>query len=130
MRFPRKRRAGLLLAALAFAAGCGSDPAPEPSTGAPDTAADEVVNTLSWTAATEQGVFGYLVYRSDQRDGPFRRLNERIVRVPDDDLEQHSYTYEDRAVEPGRTYYYYLDVVSRAGAKQRFSGVISKTTPG
>ena len=29
----------------------------------------------------------------------------------------------------GKTYYYYLDVVTVGGVKNRFSGIISRTTP-
>lgn len=86
-------------------------------------------NTLSWTAATEAGVYGYLVYRSEDRAGPYLRVNPEIVHVPEDGAEQHSYTWVDENVEPGRTYYYYLDVVTVGGIKNRFSGIISRTTP-
>ena len=90
--------------------------------------ASQARNTLSWTAVTETGVYGYLVYRSEDRAGPFLRINPEIVHVPDDGAEQHSYTWIDEDVVPGRTYYYYLDVVTVGGVKSRFSGIISRTT--
>ena len=73
-------------------------------------------------------VHGYLIYRSLDRSGPFRRINDAIVRVPMDGVNPHKYSYSDEQVEPGVTYYYYLDVVSEAGIKQRFSGIIARTT--
>ena len=39
------------------------------------------------------------------------------------------YSWVDDAVESGKTYYYYLDAVSLTGIKQRFSGIIDRTTP-
>lgn len=88
-----------------------------------------VTNTLDWTAETERGVYGYLIYRSESRDGPFVRINETIVRVPDDEAERHEYTWVDYDVEPGKLYHYYLDAVSTKGIKQRFSGILSRETP-
>lgn len=113
------RAATWCLAVSLTLAGCGG--------GAGD--ADAPRNTLNWQAATEQGVFGYLVYRSENREGPFRRINDRIVRVPVDVLDRHAYSFVDDNVESGKTYYYYLDVVLVTGVKQRFSGIIDKTTP-
>ena len=85
-------------------------------------------NKLNWTARTETGVYGYLVYRSEDRAGPFRRIHPGVVRVPADRIDKHAYTFSDEEVTPGVTYYYYLDAVSDAGLKQRFSGIISRTT--
>jgi hypothetical protein len=120
----------MLALAVALTATLACEPAPEPLPGASGdaTAKDGPTNTLKWTAATEQGVYGYLVYRSTEREGPFLRQNERIVRVPADGAATHGYEWADRNVEPGRTYYYYLVVVSEAGIKQRFSGIIARTT--
>ena len=105
-----------------------------PSCGTPDGPtvpgeASGVANTLSWTAESEQGVYGYLVYRAEERDGPFLRVNETIVRVPADEAERHEYTWVDSDVEPGKVYHYYLDAVSTEGVKQRFSGILSRETP-
>lgn len=100
------------------------------SLGCPGNDGDHTArNTLNWQAATEEGLFGYLVYRSENRDGPFRRTNEQIIRVPADRLDQHDYSWVDGDVESGKTYYYYLDAVSVTGIKQRFSGIIDRTTP-
>ena len=110
---------------LLFLASCGGPGDP------PGTSAEipGVTNTLNWTAETERGVYGYLVYRAENRDGPFLRVNEAIVRVPDDELERHEYTWVDSDVEPGKIYHYYLDAVSAQGVKQRFSGILSRETP-
>jgi len=120
----RLARVGALL--LVLLAGCSGHTG-APGDGAPGE--EQPRNALTWTAGNEGGAFGYLVYRSDRREGPYRRVNERIVRVPWDGAAEHRYRWVDQRVEPGRTYYYYLDVVSENGIKQRFSGVISRTPP-
>lgn len=114
------RLLGLLLF-LVIATSCGGPSGP-PATSTPS-------NTLEWTAETERGVYGYLIYRSENRDGPFTRINTTIVRVPDDREQRHAYTWVDSDVEPGTLYYYYLDAVSMQGVKQRFTGVLSRETP-
>ena len=38
----------------------------------------------------------------------------------------HRYTYEDREVEAGRSYYYYLESISKGGLKSRLSGVVTR----
>ena len=102
-------------------------PAPVP----PDTAAPVVGKPgerrarLTWEAHKEKDTYGYLVYRSDRREGPFRRINAEIVRVAQGP-EPHVYRYVDEQVEPGRTYYYYLESIDRAGTKLRLSGVMAK----
>jgi hypothetical protein len=122
LRDHRRLLSWIAIPALCLLAACSGNDSEEAS-------AHGVSNTLNWSATTETGVYGYLVYRSENRAGPFRRINTGIVRVPADGAETHAYTYEDGEVVPGRTYYYYLDAVAETGVKQRFSGVVSKTTP-
>ena len=119
------QRHASLLAAVAFALCFASCSTPE--SGDAIDASPPLSNTLNWTARPERGIYGYLVYRSDDRAGPFRRIDASVVRVPADGLDKHSYTFSDEDVTAGVTYYYYLDVVSDAGLKQRFSGIISRT---
>jgi hypothetical protein len=83
---------------------------------------------LSWDAGQEDQAYGFLIYRSDRPDGPFRRVNARIVLVSDAPP-PHRYTYEDHDVEPGHSYYYYLESISKGGMKARLSGVVTKVIP-
>jgi hypothetical protein len=86
---------------------------------------------LQWSARNEEGVYGYLVYRSFRREGPYRRINPEIIHARHDEPPaSSSYRFADTEVEPGRTYYYYLDTVSESGIKQRLSGVITKEVAG
>jgi len=90
-------------------------------------AAEPPSATLKWQARQESRVYGYLIYRSEKREGPFLRINQAIVHaVAGDDAAIQSYEYVDRDVEPGKTYYYYLDTVGNDGKKARFSSVMSK----
>lgn len=84
---------------------------------------------LRWVARDETDVHGYLVYRSPRREGPYTRVNARVVAVVADGATEHAYEFVDQDVEAGTTYYYYLDLVTRAGAKKRFSGVVEKRIP-
>jgi hypothetical protein len=99
-------------------------PAP---TAAPSAGARQAV--LRWVAREETDVYGYLVYRSARREGPFTRINSAIVPAVTGDGQAHAYELVDREVEPGTTYFYYLDLVTRGGAKKRFSGVVEKRVP-
>ena len=113
--------AAVVLVAWPHLTGCaGRGIAPAPS------AAE---NVLRWQAQNEKGVYGYLVFRAEQPEGPFLRISRQIVHVPPDAPGIGSYQFIDRDVEPGRTYYYTLDLVRSTGHKTRFSGVISKTVP-
>jgi hypothetical protein len=85
--------------------------------------------TVAWKARRDSQAFGYLVYRAERREGPFQRLNAQIVRVPADGAEQHAYFLVDRQVRGAQTYYYYVDMLTLEGRKQRFSGVLSRVAP-
>src|SRR5690606_21895481 len=86
---------------------------------------------LKWTARNDGRLYGYMIYRSENRAGPFRRVNEHPVPTrsgnPD---ESTQYGFTDDAVQPGRTYYYYIDTLARDGTQERLSPVLSKTVTG
>lgn len=99
-------------------------PVPPPVVGRPG----ERMARLTWDAGQEEQAYGFLIYRSDRREGPFRRVNARIIPVSEGPP-PHRYTYEDRDVEAGRSYFYYLESVSKGGVKARLSGVVTKVIP-
>lgn len=99
--------------------------------GASACAAAANTSTLSWNAKHEKGVYGYLIYRSEQRQGPFVRINARILKseAKDDADANVAYRYVDNDVKPGHTYYYYVDAVGTNARKQKLSGVLKKQIP-
>jgi len=105
--------AALLLAfGLALAAAAAEDPG-----------SSRLANTVRWTTASEVDNFGYDVYRGDEEDGPFRRLNAQpIPGGGTTDTPQH-YEYVDDTIESGRAYYYYVESISMSGARERMTPV-------
>lgn len=83
---------------------------------------------ITWKATQEKDTYGYLVYRAERPEGPFRRVNAEIVRVAPGEG-PHSYAFADDQVAPGHTYYYYLESVDRTGKKSRLSAVMAKVIP-
>ncbi|HET9767701.1 MAG TPA: hypothetical protein VFS60_12680, partial [Thermoanaerobaculia bacterium] len=100
-------------------------PAPRESRPSPPEPGPQA--TLQWQAADEREAYGYLVYRSDSRAGPYVRINPQLLWVDRIGPEPHRYRYVDEDVEVGKTYYYYVDYVTKSGRKQRFSPMLSKT---
>ena len=83
---------------------------------------------LHWTAKNESKVFGYMVYRSQDRAGPFVRVTAAPIAKRDNAVGQDNrYEFVDASVEVGKTYYYYIDSLADSGFQQRFSPVFSKT---
>ncbi len=75
-----------------------------------------VTVTVQWTTASELNTAGFNVYRSDNRAGPFARVNTELIPASTDPLIGGSYTFTDTQVAPGRVYYYRLEEVETDGA--------------
>jgi len=78
--------------------------------------------TLTWEAPPAgRGVevVGYNVYRSTTSGRRFMKIASRLSGPP----------YEDRLVVSGRTYFYVVTALDRAGRESRFSGEVRVTIP-
>ncbi|MGH8040459.1 MAG: hypothetical protein ACREPN_00250, partial [Rudaea sp.] len=79
---------------------------------------------LKWQVSNEANVYGYLVYRGNDENGSFLRVDKDIVRVEGDagNGQTHSYVWRDTGATPGKTYWYYIGMLYRDGSKQQLSG--------
>ncbi len=79
---------------------------------------------LKWQVSNEANIYGYLVYRGNDENGPFLRVDKDIVRIEGDagNGQTHSYAWRDTSATPGKTYWYYIGMLYRDGSKQQLSG--------
>ncbi len=97
-------------------------PAPAPAaSGAPEKKV-----TLKWTTASEVDNYGYFVWRGDAEEGPFTQVNKKAIPGAGNSDTPTNYVWEDREVELGRTYWYYLESISVQGVREKFSPVMSR----
>ena len=116
-----------MLAVLVFATFAALAVAEEPAEKADDEqSADAPKNLLRWSTATESENFGYDIYRGESEDGPFERLNEDPIPGAGTTDKRSEYEFVDDQIEPGKTYYYYLESISMSGVKERFTSVFRK----
>ncbi|HMB51916.1 MAG TPA: hypothetical protein VKU40_01280 [Thermoanaerobaculia bacterium] len=80
-------------------------------------------NTIRWATATELENFGFDVYRGESEDGPFTRLTEQAIQGAGTTDVPQRYRYVDDAIDPCRAYYYYVESISMAGVRERFTPV-------
>lgn len=85
---------------------------------------------LQWTSRNEATVYGYMIYRAEDRAGPFYRISTlpvpaKVVASSANALAEHEFIDSD--VAPGSTYYYYIDALSKNGNQSRLSPVLTKT---
>ncbi|MEM7051357.1 MAG: DUF1573 domain-containing protein [Acidobacteriota bacterium] len=105
---------------------------PTPTAAPADAPAEsaEASARLAWSVRKQDHIFGYFVYRSLDPEGPFRRVSDEMVKALPGPGNVGRYEFVDREVEAGQTYYYFIDLVTRSGLKERLSGVLSKTVGG
>ena len=79
---------------------------------------------LKWQVSNENNLYGYLIYRGDDENGPFLRVNRDIVRVGENkgDGVTSTYAWRDDSATTGKTYWYYIGMLYRDGSKQQLSG--------
>ena len=73
---------------------------------------DRVV--LSWQTNTEANNAGFNVYRADSAAG-LRTLLTYVPSQAPGSTQGYAYTYDDLAVQPGQTYWYWLEDISLGG---------------
>ena len=115
------------LAILALAALTARAAAEEPAQEATgEDSAERPKNLLRWSTATETDNFGYDIYRGESADGPFERLNEDPIPGAGTTDKRTAYEFVDDEIEPGKTYWYYLESISMSGVRERFTPVFRK----
>jgi len=71
---------------------------------------------LDWETVSENGNAGFNIYRSLSPDYGFEKINSKLIPSSGD----MKYTFEDRNVEPGKTYYYKLESVNILGITEQY----------
>ena len=126
------RRVAEVMLVIAFAwswtvvAAPGSFPGDGGANGGSESEAKEEApkNSLKWTTASEVDNFGFDIFRSESRDGPFERMTDDPLPGAGTTDEPQSYVWEDFDIEKGKDYYYYIESISMAGVRERFSPII------
>ncbi len=71
--------------------------------------------TVEWSTASELNTVGFNLYRGENKDGPFTRINPEVIPASPDPLVGGSYVFTDTGIALGRTYYYQLEEVETGG---------------
>jgi hypothetical protein len=85
---------------------------------------------VTWETATEQGTAGFNVYRSENDNESFLRVNDgQLIESIGDSVSGARYAFIDDNVKRGRTYYYILEEIELDGSANRYTNeVIEYTT--
>lgn len=73
---------------------------------------------LNWRTESERDNYGFYVKRSQSPEGPFERVNEKIIAGHGTTNSPSEYEYVDYDVDFGKTYYYSLYTVSYNGDEE------------
>ena len=81
--------------------------------------ATNAVVTIEWTTASELNTAGFNLYRSENKTGPYTRLNAEMIPGSTDPFTGGNYIFTDTQVSAGRTYYYQLEDMETSGNSTR-----------
>ncbi|MCH8293539.1 hypothetical protein IH992_20855 [Candidatus Poribacteria bacterium] len=71
---------------------------------------------IYWKTESETNNLGFWIYRSEQRDGKYVKINPVLIRGAGTSGTSHEYTLKDMDAEKGTVYYYYIEDVALDGA--------------
>ena len=85
---------------------------------------------VEWSTATELDTAGFNLYRGENPEGPFVKVNTAIIPASSGPLTGSDYSYLDENVRPERTYYYELEEIAVGGRTSRFGPISVKAQVG
>jgi hypothetical protein len=85
---------------------------------------------LKWKTASETGNLGFNLYRATSINGARTGLNTQMIPALPGSPSGADYTYTDTELEPGYTYYYWLESVDIHGATSLSGPLLMKTLAG
>ena len=77
------------------------------------------VVVIDWSTASEIDIVGFNIYRGEQNEEDFSKINSEIIPASQEPLTGGNYSFQDHDVTPGRVYYYLLEDVSMDGGVSR-----------
>ena len=83
---------------------------------------------LEWVTESEIDNFGFNIYKSEENDNNFAKINNVIIHGAGTVFKKQFYTFEDKNIETGQTYYYKLESVDFKGKVSLFEPVSVSTT--
>jgi hypothetical protein len=85
---------------------------------------------VEWNTATELETAGFNLYRSPAIDGEFERINNKLIPGEGSGVTGAAYTFDDKEVTAGQTYYYLLEEVELDASTTRYEDdMFSYTVP-
>ncbi|MBN2412663.1 T9SS type A sorting domain-containing protein [candidate division KSB1 bacterium] len=70
---------------------------------------------LKWVTESELDNFGFNIYKSKDEQNNFEKINNNIIHGAGTVFEKQHYTFEDKQIETGNTYFYKLESVDFKG---------------
>lgn len=74
---------------------------------------------IRWSTETEVDTAGFNVYRAEGEEGPWSKINPRLIPGSPDPIRGGSYVFTDTQVLAGVTYWYELEEVELGGQTTR-----------
>lgn len=74
---------------------------------------------IHWSASTNAGIMGFYIYRSQDENQAYARVNPGMIAATDDALRTSQYRYIDDEVSPGGSVYYLIEELYSSGSIQR-----------
>ena len=78
---------------------------------------------LTWTTESELENAGFNILRSESLQGPFVKVNARLIQGAGTTSERHEYIQQDRSAKSDVAYYYRIEDVSFSGVRQGLATV-------
>ena len=78
---------------------------------------------FTWITKSETENAGFNILRSKTRNGPFKPINSALIQGAGTTKKKQMYRWTDASAKPNVVYYYQLEMISFAGARQRLTAV-------
>jgi len=84
-------------------------------------AATRLTYTVKWTMASQEETFGYDVYRSDRKEGPFSKVTKLPILGAGTTNDTLDYQFVDETADPCIDHWYYVEHIDTSGERTKLT---------